>query len=92
MRVADVGREELDIAPRRFVAEIGDQRRDDVRRPLIDGDLGLLNRRQKMLLRCRQNSPFPAQLKIDKRTLSCVMETGKGRGFHVILNIKWCIR
>ena len=51
MRVAYVGREELDIAPRRRVAEIGDQRRHDIWRPLVDGDLGLLNGGRK--LRCR---------------------------------------
>jgi hypothetical protein len=48
VRVADIGREELDIAPRRRVAEIGDQRRDDIRRPLLDGDLGLLDGRRKL--------------------------------------------
>jgi hypothetical protein len=48
VRVADVGREELDIAPRRRVAEIGDQRRYDIRRPLVDRDLGLLDRRRKL--------------------------------------------
>jgi hypothetical protein len=48
VRVADVGREELDIAPRRRVAEIGDQCRDDIRRSLVDGDLGLPNRRRKL--------------------------------------------
>ena len=48
VRVADVGGEEFDIAPRRRVAEIGDQRRDDIRRPLVDGDLGLLDRRRKL--------------------------------------------
>ena len=48
MRVADIGREEFNIAPRRRVAEIGDQRRDDIRRPLVDSDLGLLNDRRKL--------------------------------------------
>jgi hypothetical protein len=48
VRIADVGREEFDIPPRRRVAEIGDQRRDDVRRPLVDSDLGLLDRRRKL--------------------------------------------
>jgi hypothetical protein len=48
MRVADVGGEELDIAPRRRVTKVGDQRRDDVRRPLIECDFGLLNRRRKL--------------------------------------------
>jgi hypothetical protein len=48
VHVADVGGEELDIAPRRRVAEIGDQRRDDIRRPLIDGDFGLLERRRQL--------------------------------------------
>ena len=31
------------LAPCRFVAEIGNQRRDHVRRPLVDRDLGLLD-------------------------------------------------
>jgi hypothetical protein len=48
MRVADIGGEELDIAPRRRVADIGDQRRDDIRRPLVDRDLGLLDRRWQL--------------------------------------------
>ena len=48
MRVADVDREEFDIAPRRRIAEIGDQRRDDIRRSLVDGDVGLLDRRRKL--------------------------------------------
>jgi hypothetical protein len=48
VRVADVGREEFDIAPRRRVTEIGDQRRDDIRCPLVDGDFGLLNGRRKL--------------------------------------------
>jgi hypothetical protein len=48
VRVADIGGEEFDIAPRRCVAEIDDQRRDDIRRPLIDSDLGLLDRRRQL--------------------------------------------
>jgi hypothetical protein len=48
VRVADIGREEFDIAPRRRVTKIGDQRRDGIRRPLVEGDLGLLNRRRKL--------------------------------------------
>ena len=48
VRVADVGREEFDIPPRRRVAEIGDQRRHDVRRPLVDGEFGVLDRRRKL--------------------------------------------
>jgi len=48
VRIADVGREEFDIPPRGRVAEIGDQRRDDIRRPLIECDLGLLDRRRKL--------------------------------------------
>jgi hypothetical protein len=51
VRVTDVGRKEFDVAPRRGVAEIGDQRRNDIRRPLVDGDLGLLNGGWQ--LRCR---------------------------------------
>ena len=48
VRVADVGREEFDIAPRRRVTEIGDQRRHDIRRPLVDRDFGLLDRRRQL--------------------------------------------
>jgi hypothetical protein len=48
VRIADVCGEEFDIAPRRLVAEIGDQRRDDIRRPLVDDDLGLRNGRRKL--------------------------------------------
>jgi hypothetical protein len=48
VRVADIGREELDIAPRRRIAEIGDQRRDDIGRALVDGDFGLLNGGRKL--------------------------------------------
>ena len=48
VRVADIGGEEFDIAPRRRVTEIGDQRRHDIRRPLVEGDLGLLDRRWKL--------------------------------------------
>ena len=48
VRVADVGGEEFDIAPRRRVAEIGDQRRHDIRRPLVERDLGLLDRRRQL--------------------------------------------
>jgi hypothetical protein len=51
MCVADIGREEFDIAPRRGVAEIGDQCRDDVECPLVECDFGLLNGGWK--LRCR---------------------------------------
>ena len=43
MWVADVGGEEFDIAPRGFVAEIGDERRHDIRRALIGDDLGPLD-------------------------------------------------
>ena len=48
VRVTDVGGEEFDIAPRRRVAEIGDQRRDDIRRPLVIGDFGLFDRRRQL--------------------------------------------
>ena len=48
VRVADIGGEEFDVAPSGFVAEIGDQRRHDIRRPLVDNDLGLLDRRRKL--------------------------------------------
>jgi hypothetical protein len=48
MRVADVGGEELDIAPCRRIAEIGDQRRYDVRCPLVECDLGLRDGGRKL--------------------------------------------
>jgi len=44
--VADVRGEKFDVAPRGFVAQIGDQRRHDVQRPLVGGDFGLLDRRR----------------------------------------------
>jgi hypothetical protein len=57
VRVADVGREEFDIAPGRLVAEIGDQGRHHVQRALIGGDVSLLDRRRKLLLGLVQNGP-----------------------------------
>ena len=51
MRVADVGREEFDIALCRRVTEIGDQRRDDIRRPLVEDNFGLLDRCRKLWCR-----------------------------------------
>ena len=50
VRVADVGREEFDVAPGGFVAEIGDQCRHDVRRALVGGDAGLGDGRRKLVL------------------------------------------
>jgi hypothetical protein len=45
VRVADVGGEEFDVAPRGFLAEIGDERRDHMRGPQVGHDLGLLDGR-----------------------------------------------
>jgi hypothetical protein len=59
VRVADVGGEEFDIAPGGFLAEIGDQRRHDVQRALVGRDLGLLDRRRKLVLGVRQSGPLP---------------------------------
>jgi hypothetical protein len=59
VRVADIGGEEFDIAPSGLVAEIGDQRRHDVHRTLAGGNLGLLDRRRKLLVGSLQNRPQP---------------------------------
>ena len=48
VRVADIGGEEFDIAPGGCVTEIGDQRRDDIRGPRVECDLGLLDRRWQL--------------------------------------------
>jgi hypothetical protein len=48
VRVADVSGEEFDIAPRRRIAQICNHRWDDIRRPLVDDDLSLLNGRRKL--------------------------------------------
>jgi hypothetical protein len=48
VRVADVGREEFDVAPAGLVAAIGDDRRHDIERPLVGGDLGLLDGGRRM--------------------------------------------
>jgi hypothetical protein len=55
--VADVGGKEFDIPPGGFVAEICDQRGDDVQRALVGGDLGLLDRRRKLLVGPVQCAP-----------------------------------
>ena len=57
VRVADVGGEEFDIAPRGLVAEISDERRDDVRGAWVGGDVGLLDGRRKLVSRVVQNEP-----------------------------------
>ena len=59
MGAADVGGEEFDIAPGRLVAQIGDQRRHDVQRARVGGDVGLVDRRRKLLLGLVQNGPLP---------------------------------
>lgn len=43
IRITDIGGKEFDIAPRGFVAEIGDKRWHDIRRALIGSDLGRLD-------------------------------------------------
>jgi hypothetical protein len=57
VRVADVGGKKFDVAPGAFVAEIGDQRRHDIERALVNRDLGLLNRRRKLVVGSAQNDP-----------------------------------
>jgi hypothetical protein len=42
--------EEFDTAPRSFVAEIGDQRRHDIRRALVGGDRGRRDSRRQPVL------------------------------------------
>ncbi len=49
--IADIGREELDIAPGGFVAEIGDQRRHDIQRTLVGGGLRRRDGRRHPVLR-----------------------------------------
>jgi hypothetical protein len=62
VRVADIRREEFDIALGGFVAEIGDERRHDVHRAPVRGDFGLLDRRRKLCPGRPQNDP-PAPIK-----------------------------
>jgi hypothetical protein len=45
------------MAPRGFLTEIGDQRRHDIQRALVSGDLGLLNDRRQLALGPVQSAP-----------------------------------
>jgi FAD/FMN-containing dehydrogenase len=67
--VADVGREKLDIAPGGLVAEIGDQRRHDVRRTLVGGNLDRRDGRRQLVLGSSGSfkmAPLPWYLRHDK--------------------------
>jgi hypothetical protein len=89
VRVADIGRKEFDIAPRRRVTEIGNQCRDDVECPLVERDLGLLNGGWKLWRRFVRNVSPPLVNSWLIENVIMREGRGQGEGIPVTLIIIW---
>ena len=69
IRITDIGSKEFDIAPRGFLAEIGDKRRHDIGRAVIGDDLGSRLRRVPQR-RTPKRGPVPPVPRAKKGSIS----------------------